>query len=194
MYFVYDLLGRIILLFSPIIFLFRILSRKEDLKRIKEKYCIYPKKNRKNKTIWFHAVSIGEIMTIIPVIKKLENKLKVKKILITSSTKSSTLILSKYKFKKTVHKYFPLDTNYLSNKFIKHWKPQVAIFIDSEIWPNMFKNLYLNKIPLILLNARITKKTFKKWQIFPSFAKIVFSKITLAMPQNSETLKYLKKN
>ena len=120
-------------------------------------------------------------------------KLGVKKIILSSSTTSSALIFSKYKFKKTTHVYFPIDTNYLSNKFIKYWKPQVALFIDSEIWPNMIKNLNKNKIPIILLNGRITKKSFLRWKKFPSFSKEIFSKISLAMPQNDETMKYLKK-
>jgi 3-deoxy-D-manno-octulosonic-acid transferase len=68
----------------------------------------------------------------------------------------------------------------------------MAIFVESEIWPNMIKNLYLKKIPIILLNARITKKSFNRWKIFPRFAKSIFGKISLAMPQNIETSKYLK--
>ena len=88
--------------------------------------------------------------------------------------------------------FFPIDTNYLTIKFIRYWKPQIALFIDSEIWPNMFKNLNKNKIPIILLNARITKKSFHRWRKFPNFSKNIFSKISLAMPQNTETIKYLK--
>ena len=68
---------------------------------------------------------------------------------------------------------------------------KIAIFVDSEVWPNMYKNLYRKKIPLILLNARITKKSFNRWKFFPNFSKAIFSKITLALPQNSETKQYL---
>ena len=66
------------------------------------------------------------------------------------------------------------------------------MFVDSEIWPNMIKNLKKNKIPIILLNARFTKSSFKKWIIFKSFAKEIFNKITLALPQNLETKNILK--
>ena len=72
------------------------------------------------------------------------------------------------------------------------WKPQLAIFVDSEIWPNMFINLNKKKIPIVLLNARLTKKSFKRWVIFKNFANLIFSKISLALPQNAETKEYLK--
>ena len=64
--------------------------------------------------------------------------------------------------------------------------------MDSEIWPNMLRNLHLKKIPVIILNARITERSFNRWQIFPQFARQVFGKISLALPQNLETLKYLR--
>ena len=191
MYLVYSILTNIIFIFSPFIFIFRILTKKEDINRFHEKYCFYSIKNFQ-KTIWFHAVSIGELMSIIPIINKLEKNKKVKKILVTTSTNSSAKIFKKQKFKKTIHKFFPMDTNFLTKKFINIWKPEVAIFVDSEIWPNMIKNLDEKKIPIILLNARFTKSSFKKWMIFKNFAKQIFNKITLALPQNSETKKYLK--
>ena len=192
MYFIYEFLGLVIVILSPIIILFRIISGKEDPKRFLEKFCFYKYKLKYKKTIWIHGASVGEILSIIPVVKELEKNKKIKRILITSGTKSSALVFSKYKFKKTIHRYFPIDTNYFSNQFIKYWNPQLAIFVESEIWPNMLKNLYLKNIPIILLNARITKKSFYKWKKFLNFSKNLFNKISLALPQNSATYKYLK--
>ncbi len=191
MFFIYGILTNILFLLSPIIFVFRILTKKEDINRFQEKYCVYSRKNFQ-KTIWFHAVSVGELMSIIPVINKLEKNKKIKKIIITSSTVSSSKIFKKQKFKKTIHKFFPLDTNFLTEKFINFWKPEVAIFVDSEIWPNMIKNLEKHQIPIILLNARFTRSSFKKWLIVKNFAKEIFGKISIALPQNTETKKYLK--
>ena len=192
MYILYELFGLILIILSPLIIIFRIIKGKEDPKRFLEKFCIYSDKFKEEKTVWMHGSSVGEILSIVPLINELEKSKKVKKILITSSTTSSSLIFSKFKFTKTIHKYFPIDNNLFSKKFINYWNPQVAIFVESEIWPNMIKNLYLKKIPIILLNARIAKKSFDKWKIFPEFAKSIFGKISLAMPQNIETLKYLK--
>jgi len=191
MYFIYNTLTLIILIISPIIFLSRLLKGKEDKKRFLEKFCIHSKKNS-SKTIWFHAASVGELMSIIPIIKTFEKNIKIKKILLTTTTTSSAKIFNKLKFKKTTHQYFPLDINIFSKKFIKYWRPQLAIFVDSEIWPNMFINLNKEKIPIILLNARLTKKSFERWMQFKNFSNFIFSKISLALPQNIETKKYLK--
>ena len=192
MFFIYESILLIFIIFSPIFFLIRIVSGKEDPKRFIEKLCLYSKNKNINKTIWFHGASIGEITSIIPIVKSLEKNKKIDKILLTSSTTSSASVIKKYKFKKTIHVFYPIDTNYLTNKFIRYWKPQIALFIDSEIWPNMIKNLNKNKIPIILLNGRITKKSFLRWKKFPNFSREIFSKISLAMPQNYETVKYLK--
>ena len=192
MYFVYRIFTNLIILISPIIILFRLIKKKEELLSISEKFCIYSKNNNL-KSIWFHAVSVGELMSILPIIDKLERNKKIKQILITTTTLSSAKIFQKKKFQKTHHKYYPLDTNFLTNKFISVWKPQIAIFVDSEIWPNMIENLYFKKIPIVLLNARITRKSFNRWNLVQNFAETIFSKISLALPSNLETKRFLKK-
>ena len=182
----------LLILILPLIVLIRIFLGKEDQSRFKEKYGFFPKNNKPNEIIWIHGASVGEILSVIPVIRKFEKDKKIKRILITSSTTSSSHVLSKFKFKKTIHQFYPFDLNFLTKRFINHWKPKLAIFVDSEIWPNMFNNLHKKNIPIILLNARITKKSFNRWKFFPNFSKKIFEKITLALPQNMESKKYLK--
>ena len=191
MYFFYNILTNLAIIISPIIIIYRIVKGKEDVKRVGEKFCIYSKK-KSNKKVWIHAASVGELMSIVPVIRKLEKNKKINSILLSTSTTSSAKIFNKLKLKKTSHIYFPLDNNFIVKRFINYWQPELAIFIDSEIWPNMFRNLQIKDIPIVIMNARITKRSFSKWQIFPNFANQVFGKITLALPQNLETLKYLK--
>jgi len=191
MYFFYNILANIAIIISPIIIIYRIAKGKEDVKRVGEKFCIYSKK-KSNKKVWIHAASVGELMSVVPVIRKLEKNKKINSILLSTSTTSSAKIFNKLKLKKTSHIYFPLDNNFIVKRFINYWQPELAIFIDSEIWPNMFRNLQIKEIPIIIMNARITKSSFNRWQIFPNFAKQVFGKITIALPQNLETLKFLK--
>ena len=192
MVFVYRFFINIILILSPFIIFFRILRKKEDLFRFKEKLCLFTKKRSKGKLIWFHGASVGEILSIIPLVKNYEKDKSINQILITSSTLSSSKIIKKFKFKKTIHQFYPIDHIFITKKFLKYWKPNVAIFIESEVWPSMFNELDKEKVPLILLNTRITKVSFNRWQIFPNFAKHVFGKISLALPQNLETFRYLK--
>ena len=190
---IYRLILNLIFLLSPLIIIYRLLKKKEDIKRFKEKFCFFSKKKSYGNLIWFHGASVGEIKSIIPIIEKLEHDKKVKKILITSNTLSSSKIISQYKFKKTLHQFFPIDTNFLSQKFLNFWKPSVAFFIDSEIWPNMFYNLEKKKIPIVLLNGRITKKTFKNWSLVPSFSRNIFSKFELCLSSSIESKKFLTK-
>ena len=192
MYFLYNIFGIIFFLISPFILFIRIANGKEDSKRILEKYSYYNKKNS-DTTLWFHGASVGEIMSILPLINEFEKDKSIKRILLTSSTVSSASIIKKKSLKKTTHVYYPFDIGFICNNFLDKWSPKIAIFVDSEIWPNMYKKINSRKIPLILINARITSKSFKRWQIFPSFAKDIFSKITIALPQNQETKNYLKK-
>ncbi len=192
MFVLYGLLANLILILSPIIIFIRLLKGKEDLNRFKEKFAFYKRKKVSGKLIWFHGASVGEMLSVIPLIEKLEKDKKVKQILITSNTISSSNILSNLKLKKTIHQFFPIDTNYHSQKFINYWKPSVAIFIDSEIWPNMIVNIKKKSIPLILLNARITDKSFRKWKIFSSSTKNLFKKFDLCLSSSLKTKKYLK--
>ena len=192
-FFIYQFLLSIILCFSPIIIIIRIFKNKEDKFRFKEKFCFFSKKRGNGKLIWFHGSSVGEILSVIPVIKKYDDDKSISKILITSSTLSSSKILEKIKFKKTIHQFYPIDHVFFSKKFLSHWKPDVAIFLESEIWPSMFKFIKNRNIPLILLNARITKKSFDRWNKIRKFSYSIFSLIDKAYSQNLETNYYLKK-
>jgi len=192
MLFFYKLLTNIILFISPIIVLIRILKKKEDPKRFKEKFCFFSKKKTQGQLIWFHGASIGEVLSIIPLVEKLENNKDIKQILITSNTLSSSKILKNLKLKKTIHQFFPIDTNYHTQKFLNYWKPSVAVFVDSEIWPNMLTNIKEKPISLILLNGRITKKSFKKWKIFSSSAKMIFRKFDACFSSSNKSKNYLR--
>ncbi len=193
MFFFYKILINFLLLLSPIIFIIRLIKGKEDHLRFKEKLGFFSKKRNVGKLIWFHGASVGEIQSIIPLIEKFEKNKKINQILITSNTKSSSHIIKKFKFKKTIHQFFPIDCNLISKKFINYWKPSKVFFIDSEIWPNTLHNLCELNVPIILLNGRITKKTFNRWLIFSKFANSIFGKFSLCLSSSKESKNFLKR-
>ncbi len=193
MFFLYQIILSIILLISPFIIILRIFKNKEDKIRFTEKFAIPSKKRGGGLLIWFHGSSVGEILSIVPLIKHYEKNKSVDQILITSSTLSSSKVLEKFKFKKTIHQFYPIDHSIFVYLFLKFWRPNIAIFIESEIWPCMFKNINKKQIPLLLLNARITKKTFIKWFKFKNFSKSILKNISVSYPQNLETKFYLNK-
>ena len=193
MLFFYRILINITFLLSPLIILFRIIKKKEDYKRVKEKLCFFSKSKKSGKLIWLHGASVGEFQSIVPLVEKFEKTKNISQILITSNTLSSSKIISKIKSKKIIHQFFPIDTNFLSKKFLDYWKPSLALFIDSEIWPNMILNLEKNNIPMILINGRITKKTFDRWKRFSNFSNFIFSKFKLCLSSSKESQTYLKR-
>ena len=192
MLFAYRLLINLIFILSPIIIIFRLFKKKENLYRFKEKYCFFSKKRNKGNLIWFHGASVGELQSIIPLIQKFEKNTKIKQILITSNTLSSSKIINNYAFKKVVHQFFPIDTNFLTKRFLKYWRPQAIFFIDSEIWPNMIRNVKKQNIALALINARITKKTYNGWKKFSKFAKKIFKSFDLCLACSKESKKFLE--
>ena len=149
-----------------IIISLRVWFKKEDKIRFKEKLFISSFniiRNRDKKLIWFHVASIGELKSIITLINFL-NKQDKFQFLITTVTLSSSLLFHKeFSNEKNIfHKFFPIDKMSLVKKFMNDISPNFAIFIDSEIWPNFIFEIKKRNIPLILLNARISKKTFLK--------------------------------
>ena len=121
MLFIYRVLINFIYLISPLIIIYRILKKKEDPKRFFEKIGIFSNKNKNENLIWFHGSSVGEILSIIPLIKNYEKKKSIDQILITSSTLSSAKIIKKFNFKKTIHQFYPIDHFCFTTKFLKYF-------------------------------------------------------------------------
>jgi 3-deoxy-D-manno-octulosonic-acid transferase len=193
MFFFYQISLILLIFLSPFIVLFRIFKKKEDKFRFIEKFGLLTKKRKLGNIIWFHVSSVGELMSITPLLYHYENKKKINQILVTTNTLSSANIIKKYKFKKTIHQFFPIDSIFISQKFLNYWKPKIAIFVESEIWPGIFYSLSKKNIPIVLLNARITEKTYKRWFSFKNFSYSVFKNIVRSYPQNYESIKYLRK-
>ncbi len=181
-----------------ILIYYRKIINKEDPIRYKEKILVSyfnVREKENSKLIWFHAASIGEFKSIIPIINQLNLKRQNLKFLITTNTLSSGN-LAKKELKKIVnaeHRYFPYDVSFIIDKFLSLWKPDVIFLVDSELWPNLILKAKKYKIPIALINARLTYKSFKRWIIFSRAAKKIFQAFDLFICSNSETKNYLEK-
>ena len=196
MFFIYRSLTLIFYPVLTLIIFMRTLTKKEHPKRYKEKifsssFRVERKEN--TKLIWFHAASVGEFKSILPLIKELNSKYSSLEFLITSVTLSSGKLANEElkKFENVHHRFFPIDVSFLIQKFILFWRPDIIFLVDSEIWPNLIFQAKKDKIPLGIINARITKKTFKRWMMIPSTARRIFSHFDLCLTSNYETQKYL---
>ena len=174
-----------------ILIYFRSIFDKEDKIRFKEKiFSSYfrARKDNKKKLVWFHASSIGECLSIIPLVNEISNRHENVSFLITTVTLSSARLLKKITQRQDItHRFFPVDIENLAEDFLNSWKPDLACFVDSEIWPNFLFKIKEKNIPLLLINARITKKTFNKWSIIPNFTKKVFNNFDLCLAASKES-------
>ena len=134
---------------------------------------------------------MGELLSCA-INRKIRKGKRYKNILLTTSTLSSSNLFKKFKFKKTFHKFYPIDNYFIVNKFLNYWKPSAVFFVESEIWPEMLKILKLKKIKVYLLNARISKRSFKRWKYLKKIATNLFNSFDYIFPQSKETQKYLK--
>jgi len=188
-------------LIYPLLFVFiyyRKILKKEDSIRFKEKILISHfnvRRKKDSKLIWFHAASIGELKSIIPIIELLNKNKNKLEFLITTTTLSSGN-LAKIELKNITnayHRFIPFDVEFLIKKFLLLWKPDAIFLVDSEIWPNLILNASKYKIPLAIINARLTSKSFNKWIKFSRSAKKIFSLFDLCLASNFETKKNLEK-
>jgi 3-deoxy-D-manno-octulosonic-acid transferase len=198
MFFIYKTLTNFLYPIFVLIIYLRKLFNKEDSRRYKEKifpWCFNIKKAKNKKLIWFHAASIGELQSIFPIIIEINKKNSSVEILITTVTLTSGKLAENEikKFDNVIHRYFPIDTNFLMKKFLSLWRPDVVFFVDSEIWPNLILNIKKNKIPLAIINARLTSKSFNKWMLIHKTACKIFNSFDLCLSSSEKTKEYLTK-
>jgi len=178
--------------YISVIFL-RIFLDKEHKSKFKEKLFFKKIQRPSGFLFWFHVASLGEFNSILPIIEYYLKKNEKYNFLITTVTMSS---YNEFKKKfgenhRVFHQFLPYDLNLLVNNFLKSWKPNVVSFVDSEIWPNFIFSIKKKNIPLVLLNARITKKTFERWLLFKKFSKILFGHFSICIASSEETQKNL---
>ena len=168
---------------------FRILKKKECPLRYKEKLGISLKTRNNGYLIWFHCSSIGELKSIFPII---DHYLKKNQILVTTSTLGSNEVFQKkyYNTNNIIHQYAPIDSPQIIKKFFKKWKPNIIFFTESEIWPNQIFYAKNNNIPIILLNARISNKSFIKWKLIKNSMNKILNCFDLILCQSNESADY----
>ena len=195
---IYKLLSNLLYPIIVVIIYIRKILKKEDPFRYKEKIFYNHFKVERitgSKLIWFHAASVGELKSIIPILYGLNEINPKLQFLITTVTVSSAEVAKEElkKLNNISHRYLPVDSDFLIKKFISLWSPDKIFLVDSEIWPNLILASKKSNIPISLINARITKKTFQRWILIHKFAEKIFNSFDLCLSSNYETKDYLEK-
>jgi 3-deoxy-D-manno-octulosonic-acid transferase len=142
---------------------------------------------RPEKTLlWINAVSVGEAVAAITIIQAILKKYPEVHVLLTTTTVSSAKVIEKRLPKNTTHQFCPVDTPQAVGRFLKHWQPDLAIWVESELWPNLLHETQEKGIPTILLNGRMSLKSFSNWQKLKGMISPLLSRLDLCAVQSKE--------
>lgn len=153
----------IIQISAPFLILMRLKKGLESPVRYKERYGVTEIRRPQGDLIWFHGASVGESLSILPLIQKITEHSPATNFLLTTTTTAAQKVLNSRINKNTIHQFVPFDAIQWVNKFLDHWQPKAAFFIESEIWPNILWQTNLRNIPITLLNARLSETSLINW-------------------------------
>ncbi|WP_019222269.1 lipid IV(A) 3-deoxy-D-manno-octulosonic acid transferase [Bartonella rattaustraliani] len=185
---IYRIIGFCLRPLIPFYLFLRTIRGKEERGRQKERLGKSLSTRPQSPLIWIHAASVGETLALVPLINYILS-LKIN-ILLTTCTVTSSSLVKKLFGNRLIHQYAPLDLNLAVQRFINHWKPDLALTCESEIWPLRIKELARMRIPQILVNAHMSERSFKAWQKHRMLAKHIFQHIDLAIGQNKRDVTY----
>jgi 3-deoxy-D-manno-octulosonic-acid transferase len=141
---------------------------------------------------WFHAASVGETNAILPLMTELSKQRPGLSFLLTTGTVTSAKLAAERLGPRALHQYAPLDAPEYVRSFLEHWRPDLAVFTESEIWPNLILESSARNVPLALINARMTKRSFRRWRRSPGVARPLFSRFSVVLAQNDTLTRRFK--
>jgi 3-deoxy-D-manno-octulosonic-acid transferase len=166
----------------------RLARGKEMQGRLAERRGIDPTARPPGRLIWLHAASVGEAVSILPVLPALAEG--VSTIVITTGTVTSARLLAQRLDPslagRVLHRFAPLDVPHWAARFVDHWRPDAAAFIESELWPNLLAACRARGIPTMLINARLSERSLARWRRVPGLARHVLGGFARVQPR-SET-------
>jgi 3-deoxy-D-manno-octulosonic-acid transferase len=169
---------------APLLLAWRTRIGKEEPARRAERYGEASMPRPSGFLVWFHAASVGEANAVLPVIDAIATEHPEISLLLTTGTVTSAKLARARLPKGAVHQYVPLDNQDYVRRFLEHWRPDLAVFVESEIWPNLVLETNALNIPLVLVNGRMSFRSFRRWRNRPGLSRPLFSAFGLVLAQN----------
>ena len=182
--FAYRLLTRMLEPLAPRLLDARAKQGKEDPRRVDERLGITGVARPAGELVWLHGVSVGETLSLLPVVERFRKARPDLTVLVTSGTLTSAELLARRLPDGVIHQFAPVDAPGAVAAFLDHWRPSLGVFVESELWPNLIGAAKARGIPLALVSARITEKTAEGWARFPGAARSVVGSFDRIMPQD----------
>jgi 3-deoxy-D-manno-octulosonic-acid transferase len=177
---------------SPLLLTLRERRGKEDVARRQERLGRPSASRPQGQVVWLHAASVGETNAILPLMAALADERPALSFLLTTGTVTSAKLAADRLGPRAIHQYAPLDAPEYVRGFLDHWRPDLAVFMESEIWPNLILESSARDIPLALINARMTKRSFRRWRRSLGVAWPLFSRFSLVLAQNDALARRFK--
>lgn len=176
----------------------RVLARraargKEDPDRLDERRGIALALRPKGPLVWIHAASVGEALAVQELIRRLTEARTDVQVLVTTGTRTSAEILKTRLPARARHQFVPLDARRFVRRFLRHWHPDLAVWTESELWPRLIHETDRAGIPMLLLNARMSKQSHDAWRWMPTFAASILRRFDLVLAQDTITGRYLRR-
>ena len=157
---------------------------KEDPDRVDERLGHASAARPDGDLVWLHGVSVGETLSLLPVVDRLRRQRPDLTVLVTSGTLTSAQLLAQRLPAGVIHQFAPVDAPGAVAAFLDHWRPSLAVFVESELWPNLILESRRRGVKLVLASARITEKTVDGWRRFPGAAREILTAFDRVLPQD----------
>ncbi|TMJ34940.1 MAG: 3-deoxy-D-manno-octulosonic acid transferase [Alphaproteobacteria bacterium] len=180
---IYRLLSRGLAPLAPVLLSHRLKQGKEHPERLNERYGQSEIPRPSGALAWVHCASVGELLTVIPLIGCIRDKGLA--VLCTSGTVTSANIAELRLPAGTIHQFITLDTPRFVNRFLDHWRPDLALFVESDLWPNLIVTSAHRAIPLILINGRLSERSFRRWRWAPHSIAMLLRCFDLCLAQSA---------
>ena len=169
----------------------RIAAGKEDPERWEERIGRPGMPRPEGEIIWMHSASVGEVVSILRVVEMIGKLRPDLRFLITTGTLSSARLLLRRMPRRTVHQFLPYDVRSAVEGFLDHWRPSLGIWTESELWPALICATHRRRIPLLFVNARMSRRSYRRWRWIPGISASLLRRFRTALVQDSETGRYL---
>ncbi len=179
----YRVAGRLLTPLLHLLFRRRARIGKEIESRKGERFGQAAKPRPEGSLVWVHAASVGETMSVLPLIEKLSGDGHA--VLLTTVTVTSAEMAQKHLPDRCFHQFTPFDTPVCVKGFLDHWQPDLALVVESEIWPCMFDEIHQRQVPFALVNGRMSEGSARNWTKAPRITKYIFGCLDLVLAQST---------
>ncbi|MBY0431120.1 MAG: 3-deoxy-D-manno-octulosonic acid transferase, partial [Rhodospirillales bacterium] len=165
---------------------------KEDPERFGERLGKPGQARPESALVWLHAASVGESLSMLPVVERILDRPGIG-VLVTTGTVTSARLLASRLPERAIHQFVPVDRMSYVRRFLDHWRPDLALWAESEFWPNAVVETCQRGIPMVLLNGRISSRSFQGWQRFPGLIRKLLGSFSLCLGQSDEDVERLSR-